>query len=364
MSNENVVVYGSPNDIVKMTTLKIEPSPNESLKIFANGQHECKVDISLQATDVNGHVVNLSDHDWVNITSLRFYDSADKLNWKGHGWGYTDNKGQYYHPYPQSSVAESAQAPVEVADGVHILSYYVYTDVFEDQAIAVSVDLDNGTSFMTTKSPKGAQPSSVTVNTMKPLQYAANKGATDAETVTLEADYKLAKDKGYLDYSTGTGLYRNKKFDKWYDNYYLTVPYGIADYSFGYTPDDGLMGYTSESDNQHAFIVHPKGRKDTQGYDFTVKVPDSESISLVYTLTYYLNMTVQLNPRDNTPCLSHLDFETSQEWYLHDGDGLRTPWAYDGGWYIEFHDIYGNYGTVNYAVNPDKRGLHITSRSA
>jgi hypothetical protein len=364
MSNEKTVVRGSASDITTINTLTIQASngggtPDNPLKIYANSRNQASLEIQVQGTDSSGNPVIMSADEWTPHTSLIFADNKEKLSWEGtRGWCDTFDKG----PYIISGADPEAAGPqVRVADdGTCTMTYYVHTDQAGTRRIAANIELPNVNAD--TADGSGME-SSVEVKAIEPLHYSP-EGDTPEETVTLQSETLSGSHNGLVTYINGWGTYEKEYFDQWYDNYYLTIPHGIADYSFGHEPGDGVMEYITENDNQHVMLVHPRGRTDTYSYNFDAAPPDSETESTIYGVIYSLEMKVTFNPRDNTPCLSHIDWETSQKWLMSDGYGLNEEWAYSDGWYIEFHDIYGNYGTVGYATDTNKRGLYIISRSS
>ena len=355
MSNENIVAYDSPSDIHSMSTLKIEAAPNEQLKIFANGKHQCKVDIALQAKDKNKKVLNLSDQDWIHITNLRFYDSAEKLNWGGSsGWSYAWGHNEFFHPFPSSTAEVCAPLPmnadVDVKDGVKILSYYIYTDKYEDQAIAVSVDVDNGPSFMTTKSPVGAQSSYVTVQTAERIYFTRDDFHINREDSLGVATHTCNVYIGGSHWTSGG-------FPSGYNNYKIT-PANFHmykyEFSFDHRSDDFIQDYDSNNDNQFFIVPHTPDLKGVNSVGFR----DSAEWDGVYRAEYDLTKNIDFNPTENDIYISLVYFICMLYWPIPDNIRLnRSGSIFDGDAHLYIYDTYGNRADIKYEFSSNHQNV-------
>ena len=348
MSNENTVVYGSPNDIVKMTTLKISAaSGNANPKIYANGHNQVVLEIQMEAKDSNKNVVNLSADQWTGITYLCFADSGSNLNWRGgNGWSYSNTANDYAREIGGAEVAHSPTVQARVDDnGVCTLLYYVYTDDINTHRIAVRVDPGNGTSFDTTDTPVGAQKSAVVVTAEQKLVYTKDDFKFDYESHVSETKNEVSaniKGEGWEDFYT---------IRVWYNNYYLTLNDNIEikNYNFGAYRAYFISQYKNGANNQ-MIAVHPQGKtgKDTAGfYNFTT----TSRVVGASEVQFNLEQEITFNPKAGAVCLSHMQYDMRYmcDSYFSGNFDMEKP-EFTEEQYIEIYDVYGNYGTLSYEM--------------
>jgi hypothetical protein len=355
MSNENTVVYGSPNDIVKMTTLKIAAnSGHANPNIYANGRNMVRLDIQLEAQDKNHKVVTLSDADWVHITNLcNAGNSSERLSWQGSsGWCFTATPNDYAREIPSSKHPQ--QPHQEAEDGVYTLSYYVYADDVNTKEIAVSIDLDNGTHFDTCNTPVKSQTSKVQVTTIPAFIYSL-------KDIDVTANYNMNKAEADMRYWYFNGQWDlgEKSFDAHYDNYYVTLKnkYHINNYEFGCSGTDGnVVHYDSHADGQHMIVIHQQGKTGSATEGFTNRhngVFTAKDNLAWREVDFFLTQTVDLNPLPGCITLSQLAFATNQVWPFPDGMGLDTGPFYYEQQNFSFYDDYGNYGFLKFDFTDD-----------
>lgn len=357
--------YDNPNDIDSMDKLKIQTvSGSISPKIYANGRNQLPIEITAKAIDKDDRVLKFSHETWIHLLNLCFAESGEKLSRKGNSsWCFTEVKNDYSKEiqisYPTNSLFNVTD------DGTVIIIMYVYTNNIDIKRIAVSVDTDNDKHFTTADNATGAEKMSIPVAAVNEIIY-------HKDSLIIIPVHEIGKKKNNATIFTVSGVTtstRVKPFDCHYDNYYITVPFGIMHantYAYGSVEGEikWICAYDSEHDNQHFIIAHPFNKKGTETFGFTNTASWQHygfGEPTLYDGKFDLTQNVTFNEMQNHICFTQMAFNTGDGWEVPDGQGLdRRPFIFDT--WFELYDIYGNYGKFSVGFTDDHKSVKITDR--
>ncbi|GLA32143.1 hypothetical protein AnigIFM63326_011282 [Aspergillus niger] len=328
-----------------MTTLwevinfKVQTSAqnNTSDSIFANGQMQAKVIVTIRAIDAStGANYQLTKAELEGIKLINYY-SKNEL--KGN-WFYSTTENDFAHTLPR------AGDPVEpIADGTQSISFWVSSTQIGNENIAAQISQPGAVQSTVITTTGGSFESMVTLEAIQPITY-TQSNVTFTREDTAQGTWKRTS-------ASGTSTYG---WDQ--DNYYLSSDFypflKVNRHGVDTTGKENGIGSTAEMQDSFAFLrVDSTDISIFYMFDMgTAKTVTRGLSTYSFTASYFRTADIKINQRPNALCLTRLRFIN--------GHVSLSNWN-AGAWFT-IYDLYGNYGHFTVNIN-SQNTMSISSRN-
>ncbi|MCW7761389.1 hypothetical protein [Photorhabdus luminescens] len=369
---------------------------NNTVQIYANGNNQVAIRVTLEVEDTNGVVIPLTSDDVLNATHLCNYETGNKINWYGataynsDQWWYTGTKNDFCvaksysgTATPPNTFIKKQTINVDSTSGLAQCLYYFYStssDSNNSTDIAVGVTI-NGTEYSTAETNTNwSQNMSLHISVLAEVFYSysgnGSSGGEDSNsnfTMTREDTATINNVDEYSlnnsDYYSGRTVDQDNYFVRLRDNNSQTINIVKVDINspnggdnMSYIAPDGWPAYNGTLPRSYYFnhsndlggalstIIWPLAQKHDEKvvitYEFTS--PENTAITASFSIT-----VCQYD--ETVLCLTRLLLTNPYQ-------SLPAHYGYFD-CNVTAYDQYGNSGDISFPYKDSGNGIHIQNGS-